>query len=91
MSKKIPLEDVFDGCCEYEGCRYNDDGGCCYDGSVADYLSYKKGNDFATCYGFDAKEGHCSECGAELISFTERHPYGDTFAEEEWLSCPNCG
>lgn len=91
MSKKIPLVDVFDGYCEYTYCKYNNDGCCNYDENIIEYMLYSKGDDYATCYGFDVKDGYCEDCGSELVEYKERHPYGDTFAYEYLMMCPNCG
>lgn len=89
MNKKIPLEDVFENYCEYTHCIYNYDESCDYDDHISEYMTYKKGNSFVTCNAFKTKEGYC-DCGYELIEYIERHPYGNTYAEEYLLMCPNC-
>jgi hypothetical protein len=36
----------------------------------------------------------CTDCGhvfEEPEVYAERHPYGDTYAEETFSCCPNCG
>ena len=35
----------------------------------------------------------CNECGEifeEPYVFYERHPYGESYAEEKWVVCPRC-
>lgn len=89
MSRKVPLEDVFDGYCEYEQCIYNDNKQCFIKEHISEYMNYKEGSKFATCIAFSIKEGYCEECGAKLQEERQGHPYGDTVAYEYYYACPS--
>lgn len=90
MSKKIPLEDVFEYNCPHLHCAYNYDYHCEYSIDISEFMIYKKGNDYADCNAFEVKEGCCENCGSKLKEHVERHPYGDTYAEEYLMMCPDC-
>lgn len=90
MSKKILLEDVFNGYCEHIQCEYNYKESCDYGSCINEYMEYKKGNDFAICNGFKVKNGYCEDCGSELTKFTDMLPYGDTHVPYVYYECNNC-
>ena len=89
MERQVSLEDVFERGCEYIECRYNDDNYCDHD-DILEFMTYSKGDDFATCNVFRAKEGFCSECGYRMIKGIDHYPYGDRTISQEYLQCPNC-
>ncbi|HZK00783.1 MAG TPA: hypothetical protein VFC79_12280 [Tissierellaceae bacterium] len=90
MSRKVPLEDVFERYCEYTQCIHNYDCHCEYNVDISEFIIYKKGDNHVKCNAFEVKDGYCEECGAKLKEYIERHPYGNTYAEEHLTMCPNC-
>ena len=66
-------------------------GECDYGDCISEYMTYSKGDDFATCNEFKVKEGYCEECGAKLQEYQEMHPYDDTYVTETLYGCPICG
>lgn len=91
MTKRIPLEDVFDGYCEYAGCRYNNDECCHHEEHISNYMSYIKGSDKVSCYGFSVKDGCCEECGTELEKCVDKVEFWGAMVDMESSYCPNCG
>lgn len=89
MSKKILLEDVFNGYCEHNQCIHNYADTCEYGDYISEYMMYNKGDDFATCNGFAVKEGFC-ECGNILTKHVDMLPYGDTYVPYEYYECDRC-
>lgn len=88
MIKHINLEDVFEGYCDNISCIYNAHNACYKDGHICEYMSYITGDEYATCHAYEPREGLCEWCGSELVRHIERHPYGDTYAEEILMICP---
>ncbi|MGJ0846459.1 hypothetical protein ACR77J_07215 [Tissierella praeacuta] len=90
MNKKIPLGDVFDRYCEHTQCKYNYNCECDYGDTVSEYMYYIKGDDFATCVGFEVKEGYCEECGSKLKKYVDKVECWGAVTDMETFSCPNC-
>lgn len=90
MNKRIPLIDVFEGYCEHIQCVHNYKGECDYGDCISEYMTYNKGDDFATCNEFKVKEGYCKRCGNKLTKYIDMLPYGDTYVPYEHYECDNC-
>lgn len=89
VNKNISLEDIFKNHCDYIQCVHNYNGECDYGDHVSRYLTYQKGDKFATCNGFELKYGYC-ECGKKLTEVTQRLPYGDTHIPHTYFKCLDC-
>lgn len=90
MSKKIPLEDVFENQCEFDECIYNYKGECDYGYCISEYLTYEKGNSYAICNGFELKEGYCVNCGEQLKITVDKVEYWGAMVNMESYYCPKC-